>query len=92
MIITWKPIGSKKPNVEYRQPEPDKLQIGEHILDMTRKQNGVFGIPPEFANYVHKAERREGVLHLELLYRCDGSLREPNPIDYGKSEVLEWQR
>jgi hypothetical protein len=92
MIITWKPIGSKKPNVEYRQPEPDTLQIGEHTLDMTRAQDGIFGIPPEFADYLHKAERRDGTLYLELLYRCNGSLKEPAPIDYGESEVLTWQR
>lgn len=92
MIITWKPIGSKKANVEYRQPEPDKLQIGERILNMVNEQDGIFSIPFEFADYIHNAERQEGILHLELLYRCDGNLKEPNPIDYGDNKILIWKR
>lgn len=93
MIITWIPVGSKKQAIRYRQPEIDKLQINDaNILDFTEKEDGVFEVPDGFATYVLRAERKDGVLCLDLLYRCDGSLREPEPIDYGEKERIEWVR
>jgi hypothetical protein len=92
MIITWKPIGSKKPAIEYKQPEKDVLSIDGDKLDLSwSEKDGVFTIPQFFINYVHKAERIGGVLYLELLYRCDGNIKEPDPIDYGETEVLTWK-
>ena len=92
MIITWKPIGSRKPPIEYRQPEKDVLSIGEKALDFSRgEKDGVFMIPESFADCVHKAERIGGILHLDLLYRCNGDKKEPDPIDYGEMENITWK-
>lgn len=94
MIITWKPIGSKKPAIEYKQPEPDVLSIdGSELSFRNDIDNYDFtaDIPEDFRFAVMSAKRINGTLHLELLLRTSRPIKEPEPIDY-KSEVnLTWQ-
>lgn len=93
MIITWIPIGSQKPPIVYTQPAPDMLQVNDDFLiDFSGFPDGECVIPEEVKNIIFSAKKMDGKLYLRLLYRCDGSLLEPEPIDYGKKKELVWIR
>ena len=94
MIITWKPIGSRKPPIEYRQPEPDVLSVnGLELAFRTDIDNYDFtaDIPEDLRFAVMSVKRINSTLHLELLYRTSNPIQEPNPIDYKEEVNLIWQ-
>lgn len=99
MIVTWKPIRSDT-IVDYRQPEPDKLQINDYILDFTDTNIVQYNVPEDFVDYIMKAIRDpSGTLHLTLLsyyseeekqyWEPEASI--PTEVDYGESEVIDWR-
>jgi len=88
MTVTFTPIRSGR-NVSYSQPRPDVLAINGDELDMSDTQYVEYDIPPEFRDYVQRAWREDGELHLRLLahYGPRNALREEKTAQYGIGEV-----
>ena len=89
MIIHWTSIHSPhKP--EYSQPDPDVLAVMGAELDFTDRKIVEGDIPEEYSDYVQRAWREAGVLHLQLLAHTLEGLWADRTIDYGESEELSW--
>ncbi len=89
MIIHWTTIRSPhKP--EYSQPEPDVLAVMGAELDFTDRKIAEYDIPEDYRDYVQRAWREGGVLHLQLLAHTREALFADRTIDYGEREELSW--
>ena len=91
MICHWTPIRSKR-QPAYSQPEPDVLQVMGEELDFTDRKIVEYDIPEDYRDYVQKAWREGGVLHLRVLahYQAGNAITVERTIDYGKREELSW--
>ncbi len=90
MIIHWTPIRSPhRPG--YSQPEPDVLAVVGAELDFTDRKIAEYDIPEDYRDYVQKAWREDGVLHLRVLahYQAENAITVERTIDYGEREELE---
>ncbi len=101
MIIHWTSIHSPhKP--EYSQPDPDVLRVldtefdfsdttrVEHVLPEPADEEGKPTKHGWMRDYVQRAWREAGVLHLQLLAHTLEGLWADRTIDYGESEELSW--
>ncbi len=96
MTIHWTSIRSKR-NPDYSQPEPDVLMVMGAELDFTDTTKVEHELPePDdkkwgwSRDYVQKAWREDGVLHLHLLAHTREALFADRTIDYGEREELLW--
>lgn len=91
MIIYWTPIRSKA-QPGYSQPEPDVLVVMGVELDFTDASIAEYDIPENYRDYVQRAWREDGVLHLRVLahYQAGNAITVERTIDYGKGEELSW--
>ena len=90
MIITWTSIRSPhKPG--YSQPEPDTITVGPLILDFSDPGIVEYDVS-DHTDYVQKAWREDGVLHLRVLahYQAENAITVERTIDYGEREELSW--
>ncbi len=89
MIITWTSIHSRR-TPAYSQPELDVLAVAGAELDFSDKSIVECEIPEAYRDYVTRAWRESGELHLHLLVHTREALFADRTIDYGESEVLSW--
>jgi len=66
MICQWSPIRSDH-RCEYSQPRKDVLRVNDDELDFADATVVEFDIPAEYRDYVQRAWREAGELHLRLL-------------------------
>ena len=93
MIIHWKPCYDHRP-ISRTQPEKDKIVIryrGQIVaIDFSDSEIIEYKIERPALNFVNKAWREDGVLHLEV--PSYGGLQWPKIIDHGEEELLTWRR
>lgn len=91
MIIHWSPCYDHRP-ISRTQPEPEKIVIthGGRTLavDFSDSRIVEFDLEPPVTNYVHRAWREGGVLHLAM--PSYGRLPREVVIDHEDEEVLSW--
>lgn len=90
MIVTYEPCATKQP-AKWIQPAPDQLRCEWRgkVYEVDFNDPGVeYEIPDEVRDVVHKAVRKNGVLH--LVVPSLGRLKEPVTIDHGTEETLGW--
>lgn len=92
MVVHWLPIYHHL-KITWEQPEKDKLIItsGSTVmrLDFTDDSLVEYNIPSPYNDYVNKAWREQGELHLSILSR--GRLGTKITIDHGEDKVLTWK-
>ncbi len=61
-------------------------------LDFTDKSIAEYDIPEDYRDYVQKAWRENGMLHLRVLahYGAGNAITVERTIDYGEREELSW--
>jgi hypothetical protein len=91
MIVHWTPIRSPH-RPEYSQPDPDVLALLDVELDFTNRAIVDHEVPEVYRDYVQRAWRENGVLHLRVLahYQAENAITVERVIDYGAREVLSW--
>lgn len=98
MIIHWRSIGSRIKDV-YTQPRPDVLRINDvYEVDFSDTEIVEYDIPEQVTEWISKAVRIDGILHLTLLNRLSGADKgviaqaEIPATDIGKSEAVTWKK
>jgi len=96
MIVTWASIRSKR-TPAYSQPEPDVLAVMGAELDFSDKTKVNYELPESddkkwgwVRDYVQRAWREKGVLHLHLLAHTREALFADRTVNYGKRKGLRW--
>jgi len=89
MIITWTSIRSKR-TPAYSQPEPDVLAVMGAELDFSNRKIVEYDVPEAYRDYVQRAWRERGVLHLHLLAHTREALFADRTVNYGKRKGLSW--
>lgn len=93
MIIHWTPCFDHRP-ISWTQPETDRIiihHVGKTIaLDLSESAIVEYEIPPEAIDYIHRAWREGGVLHLQM--PSYGPLREDVTIDHGEEKEITWRK
>ena len=91
MIIHWTPIRSRTVPA-YSQPEPDVLAVMGTELDFSDPTVVEYDILEYYRDYVQKAWRKDGALHLRVLahYQAGNVITVERTIDYGTREALSW--
>ena len=93
MIIHWTPCYDNNP-ISWMQPEPDRLVIQHRgrttAIDFADSTIVEYELEPPELDYVHRAWRENGVLHLRM--PSYGRLSSEKTIDHGIEERISWQR
>ena len=92
MIIHWIPVYDNRP-ISWTQPEPDKLIVeyrGRSVaIDFSDPAIVEYDLEAPVNDFVGKAWREHGVLHLEM--PCYGLLSEIKVKDHGEERILSWR-
>lgn len=102
MIIHWRPCRNDSGEylVDYTQPEPGVLGIGDIEVDFTDPLIVEYEIPAEISRWVNRAWVTADGLHIELVAfytAADAGVWETQPYrgavpeDWGDREALSWR-
>ena len=91
MIIHWIPCYDHR-SLKVEQPGQNKIIVtwnGRTVaVDFSDETIVKYELEQPVTNYIHKAWRENGVLHLQI--PSFGNLKEPTTIDHGEAKELSW--